>query len=146
MAGRLSDSELEYRMRLENIYRMRIVSLVTPIVGAGNVNAQVNLDIDFTRSELTEEKVDPQGNALRSEQLSSDETTERRARGVPGAVANTPPSETELAETQQQEGGDGPSTRSKSTNEVRNYEVSRVISTTQNPSNQIARSLHRFGE
>ena len=140
VAGRLSDSELEYRMRLENIYRMRIVSLVTPIVGAGNVNAQVNLDIDFTRSELTEEKVDPQGNALRSEQLSSDETTERRARGIPGAVANTPPSETELADIQeQQEGGDGPSTRTKSTNEVRNYEVSRVISTTQNPSNQIAR-------
>ena len=140
VAGRLSDSELEYRMRLENIYRMRIVSLVTPIVGAGNVNAQVNLDIDFTRSELTEEKVDPQGNALRSEQLSSDETTERRARGVPGAVANTPPSETELAQIEeQQEGSDGPSTRTKSTNEVRNYEVSRVISTTQNPSNQIAR-------
>ena len=140
VAGRLSDSELEYRMRLENIYRMRIVSLVTPIVGAGNVNAQVNLDIDFTRSELTEEKVDPQGNALRSEQLSSDESTERRARGIPGAVANTPPSETELADIQeQQEGGDGPSTRTKSTNEVRNYEVSRVISTTQNPSNQIAR-------
>ena len=140
VAGRLSDSELEYRMRLENIYRMRIVSLVTPIVGAGNVNAQVNLDIDFTRSELTEEKVDPQGNALRSEQLSSDETTERRARGIPGAVANTPPSDTELAQIEeQQEGGDGPSTRTKSTNEVRNYEVSRVISTTQNPSNQIAR-------
>ncbi len=140
VAGRLSDGELEYRMRLENIYRMRIVSLVTPIVGAGNVNAQVNLDIDFTRSELTEEKVDPQGNALRSEQLSSDETTERRARGIPGAVANTPPSETELADIQeQQEGGDGPSARTKSTNEVRNYEVSRVISTTQNPSNQIAR-------
>ena len=140
LAGRLSDSELEYRMRLENIYRTRIVSLVTPIVGAGNVNAQVNLDIDFTRSELTEEKVDPQGNVLRSEQLSSDETTERRARGVPGAVANTPPSEAELAQIEeQQEGGDGPSTRSKSVNEVRNYEVSRVISTTQNPSNQIAR-------
>ena len=140
VAGRLSDSELEYRMRLENIYRMRIVSLVTPIVGAGNVNAQVNLDIDFTRSELTEEKVDPQGNALRSEQLSSDETTERRARGIPGAVANTPPSETELAQIEeQQEGADGPSTRTKSSNEVRNYEVSRVISTTQNPSSQIAR-------
>ena len=140
VAGRLSDSELEYRMRLENIYRMRIVSLVTPIVGAGNVNAQVNLDIDFTRSELTEEKVDPQGNALRSEQLSSDETTERRSQGIPGAVANTPPSDTELAQIEeQQEGGDGPSTRTKSTNEVRNYEVSRVISTTQNPSNQIAR-------
>ena len=140
LAGRLSDSELEYRMRLENIYRTRIVSLVTPIVGAGNVNAQVNLDIDFTRSELTEEKVDPQGNALRSEQLSSDETTERRARGVPGAVANTPPSEAELAQIEeQQEGGAGPSTRSKSVNEVRNYEVSRVISTTHNPSNQIAR-------
>ena len=133
VAGRLSDSELEYRMRLENIYRMRIVSLVTPIVGAGNVNAQVNLDIDFTRSELTEEKVDPQGNALRSEQLSSDETTERRARGSRRGCQYAAVGNRIGRNSGQQEGGDGPSTRSKSTNEVRNYEVSRVISTTQNP-------------
>ena len=44
----LSDSQLEHRMRLESIYRSRIMSLVTPIVGPGNVSAQVNLDMDFT--------------------------------------------------------------------------------------------------
>ena len=55
----LSDSQLEHRMRLESIYRTRIMSLVTPIVGPGNVSTQVNLEIDFTRNETTEEIVDP---------------------------------------------------------------------------------------
>ena len=44
----LSDSQLEYKMRLEGIYRHRVVSILTPIVGAGNVNAQINIDFDFT--------------------------------------------------------------------------------------------------
>ena len=39
----MADSQLAYRMRLEGIYRSRIQSLVAPIVGASNVNAQVNL-------------------------------------------------------------------------------------------------------
>ena len=46
-------AQLEHRIRLEDIYRNRVISLVTPIVGAGNVTAQVNLNIDFTRSEIT---------------------------------------------------------------------------------------------
>ena len=139
VAGRLSDSELEYRMRLENIYRMRIVSLVTPIVGAGNVNAQVNLDIDFTRSELTEEKVDPQGNALRSEQLSSDETTERRARGIPARLPTRRHRRPNWHRLKSNKKVLTAPPHDKISNEVRNYEVSRVISTTQNPSSQIAR-------
>ena len=89
--SRLSDSQLEHRIRLEDIYRGRITSLLSPIVGAGNINAQINLDIDFTRSEVTEEIVDPNGNALRSEQNSSDKTMAAQAKGIPGAVANTPP-------------------------------------------------------
>ena len=59
---------------MEETYRNRIISLLTPIVGPGNINAQVNLDIDFTRSEVTEEIVDPDGNALRSEQNTEDLT------------------------------------------------------------------------
>ena len=64
----LNDAQLEHRVKLENIYRSRITSLVTPIVGPGNVSTQVNIDIDFTKSEITEEIVDPDGTALRSEQ------------------------------------------------------------------------------
>ncbi|MDC3401496.1 flagellar basal-body MS-ring/collar protein FliF [Alphaproteobacteria bacterium] len=139
----LSDSQLEYRMRLERVYRTRIISLVTPIAGPGNVSAQVNLDIDFTRRERTEEIVDPNGNAVRSSQTSLEETSEKAAIGIPGAVANTPPSEAEIAVGVQQNNpgaGGGPQGLSRrSSNETTNYEVSKVVSTVQNPSNRINR-------
>ena len=94
--GIINNSELEHRVRMEAIYRSRIISLLTPIVGPGNINAQVNLDIDFTRSEVTEEIVDPEGNALRSEQSTNDLTREAPAKGIQGAVANTPPQAPQL--------------------------------------------------
>ena len=135
--ARLSDAQLEHRIRLEDIYRNRVKSLLTPIVGAGNINAQINLDIDFTRSEVTEEVVDPKGNALRSEQNSSDKTMAAEAKGIPGAVANTPPAPADLNTARSAGGGAGGELRSQSTSEVKNYEVSRTVSSTVNPTNII---------
>ena len=135
--ARLSDAQLEHRIRLEDIYRNRVKSLLTPIVGAGNINAQINLDIDFTRSEVTEEVVDPKGNALRSEQNSSDKTMAAEAKGIPGAVANTPPAPANLNTARSAGGGAGGELRSQSTSEVKNYEVSRTVSSTVNPTNII---------
>ena len=135
--ARLSDAQLEHRIRLEDIYRNRVKSLLTPIVGAGNINAQINLDIDFTRSEVTEEVVDPKGNALRSEQNSSDKTMAAEAKGIPGAVANTPPAPADLNTARSEGGGEGGELRSQSTSEVKNYEVSRTVSSTVNPTNII---------
>ena len=135
--ARLSDAQLEHRIRLEDIYRNRVKSLLTPIVGAGNINAQINLDIDFTRSEITEEVVDPNGNALRSEQNSSDKTMAAEAKGIPGAVANAPPAPADLNTARSAGGGEGGELRSQSTSEVKNYEVSRTVSSTVNPTNII---------
>ena len=135
--ARLSDAQLEHRIRLEDIYRNRVKSLLTPIVGAGNINAQINLDIDFTRSEVTEEVVDPNGNALRSEQNSSDKTMAAEAKGIPGAVANTPPAPADLNTARSAGRGEGGELRSQSTSEVKNYEVSRTVSSTVNPTNII---------
>ena len=134
----LSDNQLEHRMKLESIYRSRILSLVSPIVGAGNVTAQVNLDIDYTRSQVTEELVDPKGSALRSEQRSSDMAMDPQARGIPGTTSNQAPGQADLEEglTQQQE---QPKNEMRSSNEVRNYEVSRTVSRTEKPNNQIIR-------
>jgi flagellar M-ring protein FliF len=95
-ASILSDTQLQYRMRLENIYRSRIESILTPLVGLGNATAQVNIEIDFTRTEITEETVDPKRNALVSEQNALDLTTKKEARGIPGALSNDPPAEVEL--------------------------------------------------
>ena len=136
----LSDSQLEYKMRLEGIYRHRVVSILTPIVGAGNVNAQINIDFDFTRTDRTEEIVDPNGNALRSEQKTLDQTADLTAKGIPGAVTNTPPTkaELEIEEGQGPEGAGG-QLQTRSSSEVRNFEVSRTVSTTQNPRVQIDR-------
>ncbi len=137
-AGMLSDAQLEHRIRLEDIYRNRVIALVSPIVGAGNVTAQVNLEMDFTRSEVTEEVVDPEGNALRSEQRSTESTSEMNARGIPGATTNRAPTQTEM-ESQQGNDADSSALKNRSSSEVRNYEVSRTVSTTQRPSNQIMR-------
>ena len=133
----MSDAQLEHRIRLEDIYRNRVISLVSPIVGAGNVTAQVNLDIDFTRSEITEELMDPEGTALRSEQRSSESSSESIAKGVPGATSNRAPTQTDINTQQSIDNSDPNSANARSTSETRNYEVSRTVSTTQRTSRQI---------
>ena len=136
-AGMMSDSQLEHRIRLEDIYRNRVIALVSPIVGAGNVTAQVNLNIDFTRSEVTEELMDPKGTVLRSEQRSTETSSEIIAKGIPGATSNRAPTQTDI-DTQQNVDGDDPnSAKARSSSQTRNYEVSRTVSTTQRPSSQI---------
>ena len=136
-AGMVSDAQLEHRIRLEEIYRNRVIALVSPIVGAGNVTAQVNLDIDFTRSEITEELMDPEGTALRSEQRSSESSSEIIAKGVPGATSNRAPTQTDIETQQSIDNSDPNAAKARSTSETRNYEVSRTVSTTQRPSSQI---------
>ncbi len=136
-AGMMSDSQLEHRIRLEDIYRNRVITLVSPIVGAGNVTAQVNLNIDFTRSEVTEELMDPEGTVLRSEQSSTETSSEIIAKGIPGATSNRAPTQTDIDTQQNVDGGDPNSAKARSSSQTRNYEVSRTVSTTQRPSSQI---------
>ena len=141
----MADSQLAYRMRLESIYRSRIQSLVAPIVGAANVNAQVNLEIDFTRRETSQEMVDPNDTAVLSEQSSLNVTAKKNAVGIPGAISNQPPPEAAIAlkDANISKGGDGTSTQdgfeTKSSTELKNYEVSRKFETVTTPSNIIAK-------
>ena len=144
----LADSQLEYRMRLENIYRNRIKSLVTPIVGSGNVNAQVNLEIDFTRKEVSQEIVDPDTIAIRSEQNSLNVTAKKDAVGIPGAISNEPPQEAVVNQEQNQAGlalssnenqEEQEKFETKSSTDLKNYEVSKTYETVKNPSNLITR-------
>ena len=145
----LADSQLEYRMRLENIYRNRIKSLVTPIVGSGNINAQVNIEIDFTRKEISQEIVDPDTTATLSEQNSLNITAKKDAVGIPGAIANEPPQEATVNQEQNQAGlaaqvGTGNQVEeekfeTKSSTNLKNYEISKTYETVKNSSNLITR-------
>ena len=91
-ASTASELQFQYRMRIEDIYRSRVERLLTPIVGPGNVSSQVNIDIDFTTLEVTEDRVLPD-NVLLSQQKSVDEQVANRARGIPGSVGNVPPAQ-----------------------------------------------------
>ena len=143
----LADSQLEYRMKLENIYRNRIQSLVTPIVGSNNVNAQVNLEIDFTRREVSQEIVDPDSSATLSEQNSLNVTAKKDAIGIPGAISNEPPQEATVNQEQNQAGlaannatnQDEEKFETKSSTELKNYENSKTFETVKNPTNVITR-------
>ena len=124
----LTEKQLAHRLKIEALYRERILSLVTPIVGPGNLTAQVNILMDYTSSQITEEVVDPESIATRSEQNSSDESIDAPARGVPGAVANQAPLAAELGvETPVQTGQ--AEFKQRSTSNVKNYEVSKKLST-----------------
>ena len=95
--GGLDSNQLQYLRAMEQSYIARIVEIVEPIVGRGNVKAQVNADVDFTLSESTAEQYRPnQGNepaAVRSQQVSeAGSGSATAAQGVPGAMSNQPPS------------------------------------------------------
>jgi flagellar M-ring protein FliF len=133
-------------MRLENIYKNRIQSLIAPIVGVNNVNAQVNLEIDFTRREVSQELVDPTASAPVSEQSSLNVTAKKEAVGIPGAISNEPPQEAVVNENQG-EAGQATNNASKADNlfetksstELKNYENSKTYETIKTPSNVITR-------
>jgi flagellar M-ring protein FliF len=89
----VSSAQMEYRTRVEQLYVDRITDLITPMVGPGGVRAQVSLDLDFTVTESTAERYDPDAPVMRSEQLQEERTMPgtEPAGGVPGALSNQPP-------------------------------------------------------
>ncbi|MEY3551773.1 MAG: hypothetical protein RL735_121 [Pseudomonadota bacterium] len=137
----LSAQQLEYKTRIEKMLRERIANLLTPIVGIGNFNSEVNADIDFTRTEQTNETYDPNMQAIRSQQETIQESSDGRARGVPGATSNQPPNTPALTATPP--GGGTAQTadnsRARSSTTVRNFEVSREVRSTRRAVGEIKR-------
>lgn len=132
-AALVNDRQLQQRLDVENMFRQRIEALLTPLAGPGNLSVQVTVDMDFTRSEITAETVDPTSTALRSEQQQLQETADGVARGIPGAISNAPPAEAELTDQAPGDGtGNGSaegSIRNRSSGSTKNYEVSRTVET-----------------
>jgi flagellar M-ring protein FliF len=92
----LNASQLDYIRQMERYFAERIEAIVSPIVGQGNVKAEVRADLDFSESEATSESYKPNptpdAQAIRSQQ-SVDDTNNagNQAQGVPGALTNQPP-------------------------------------------------------
>jgi flagellar M-ring protein FliF len=91
----LDATQLKYRKEIERDIAARIESIVVPVVGSGNVKAQVAADIDFSQVEQTSETFRPnprpEESAVRSRQESESQSNGTGAGGVPGALSNQPP-------------------------------------------------------
>jgi flagellar M-ring protein FliF len=130
----MSDSQLEYTQKVEQLYISRIENILSPIVGMSGVRAQVVADIDFTMTEHTQESYNPDMSALRSEQLREEARVgSTGAMGVPGALSNQPPGGgVAPEEATDADGNPVPAARpeSSSKSSTRNFELDRTISHT----------------
>lgn len=135
----LTAAQFEHTRAVEESYRERIVNLLTPLVGAGNVRAEVVAEIDFTVKEETRENYDPESAVVRSETVS-----ERRRsggsgapQGIPGALSNQPP---EAGGVAPQEGEAAAASAVNTSREAtRNFEVDKTVSRVIAPTGDILR-------
>ena len=91
----LDPQQLKYIQEVQDSIVKRIESILTPMMGSGNVRAEASAEIDFSRTEQAAETFKPNGTpddaAMRS-QRSNESTTPDPAKvgGVPGAASNQP--------------------------------------------------------
>lgn len=128
----VADTQYKYTRQLEDNFKRRIEELLTPLVGAGRVRAEVAADVDFTYVEETRESFDPNRSVVRSEQINEDKNTGigHVASGIPGALSNQPPADATPAEPTADSAVanarvEEPLNTSRSS--TRNYEVDRTI-------------------
>lgn len=139
----LNDAQLKYAADVEGRVQRRIEAILGPIVGNGNVHAQVTAQINFDNKEQTDEQYRPNGDAsqaaVRSRQVSeSDQVGSPYPGGVPGALSNTPaPAPSAPISTPQANQANGQTAANRNTtttgprntqrNETSNYELDRTI-------------------
>ncbi|MDH5408368.1 MAG: flagellar basal-body MS-ring/collar protein FliF [Gammaproteobacteria bacterium] len=90
--------QFDYSRRVEALYTNRIEQLLTPIIGKDKIRAQVTAEIDFTETEMTHERFNPDLPAVRSEQNMEEQSSGKVNGGIPGALTNQPPGAAEVPE------------------------------------------------
>jgi flagellar M-ring protein FliF len=97
LGGGGDSQQLQQVQQLEQLYSRRILDILEPVVGRGNVKAQVTAELDFSQTESTSEShkpnQTPDSTAIRSQQTmeSSNGSAAGPPSGVPGATTNQPP-------------------------------------------------------
>lgn len=144
--GSLPTKQFEFARRLEEDYVQRIEQLLTPLVGAGRVRAQVAVDVEMGVTEEAREKYTPESAVVRSENLSEQSSTNGSGpQGVPGALSNQPPAPGAVLPPGQAAGAQAAATaatnepQSQSKQTTRNYEIDRTVSHTRLPAGRLKR-------
>jgi flagellar M-ring protein FliF len=117
-----SNDQEQHTTEFEDRIRQRIESVVTSVVGAGHVRAQVTANLDYTHMNETSETFDPDSKVVRSTQTVEQNASDTNGGAAPMSVGNALPG-------QQQQGGDNTKSNSGRTEETTNYEISKTVKT-----------------
>lgn len=115
----LSGSQMEFQHNYEKNMATKIISMLESVVGRGKVKAKISASFNFKKSERTEEKYDPEGVVVRSEQKNTEKTTSGAPAGIPGVASNIPG-----GAAQQYASSQGSSQKQ---DEMINYETSKTV-------------------
>ena len=125
----IADEQAEFKRSIETAYKNKIVDLLTPIYGRDNIQSDVDVVMDFSEFEATNEIFDRDGSGPKavSEILVLDTSSNTPASGVPGAQSNIAPNDTVLTDGDGMQGGAAGLTGVRSSQTTRNYEIDRTI-------------------
>ncbi|NTU42075.1 MAG: flagellar M-ring protein FliF, partial [Nitrospirales bacterium] len=129
MAG-LSSSQLEFQRSYEKEMESRILGILEPVVGKNKVRAKVTAALDFTKTEKTEEKYDPDSQVVRSEQKNIERSASGGSGGIAGVGSNLPGKGGQTSSSQ---------SGSQKQHETINYEISKVVSHSVNSAGELKR-------
>lgn len=101
-----TSKQSEFKQQIENRLIEQASDMLTPVLGASNFRVQIASEIDFSKTEETQETYE--NPVVRSESLLSDSQGANAALGVPGSLSNSPPVT------------DGEATQTPESNNVRN--------------------------
>ncbi|APP80841.1 flagellar basal-body MS-ring/collar protein FliF [Xanthomonas hortorum pv. vitians] len=143
-------AQFEQVRRQESSYNQRIRELLEPMTGAGRVNPEVSVDMDFSVVEEARELYNGEPAKLRSEQINDTSTSATGPQGPPGATSNSPGQPpapaanatagapgAPAAANGQAAAPAAPTESSKSA--TRNYELDRTLQHTRQPAGRIKR-------
>ena len=138
----MNAGQTKHKQAMEDLYRQRVIQILAPIVGDANVRSQVNLNLDFSQTEVTVEDFDTSGKGpkTRSEVNSEDRNSAKEAAGIPGTLSNTAPVAPTTSLNTAAPTSTGSDERSTiATRSTRNYEMDRSVRHTKSATGGVQR-------
>ena len=113
----------ERKAAYEKRLREQVEAIVSSVVGPGRARVEITADFDLNRITQTSDKFDPDGRVVRSSQTREESSSAGDDKGGPVSVGN------ELPGAGKQSGASGGGDQNRKTEEIVNYEISRITKT-----------------
>jgi flagellar M-ring protein FliF len=132
--------EYEIERQREQEYLEKIDAILIPVLGIGNYTAQADVSMDFTAMEQTQRSYNPDLPAVRSEMVIEENSVGGGVGGIPGALTNQPPLNSNIPEQANGAGSQQTTMPGRTAKEsTRNYELDTTISHTKKQTGVIRR-------